>query len=147
MSVFDLACAGGHVFEGWFGSTADYDEQRRRGLVSCPLCGDSAVDKAVMAPRVAAKGNRSSAPMPCAPPPEAVKALLGKLAEAQHKALEGSDYVGKRFSEEARAIHFGETPHRIIHGQATPAQAEALREDGVEVAPLPFPLRTPGTDN
>lgn len=156
MIVFDLACGGaGHVFEAWFGSTADYEAQQARGLVSCPVCGDDRVAKAVMAPNVAPKGNASRAVVPLAkaaasetmPSPETMKALMGKLAEAQRKALEGSDYVGPRFAEEARAIHLGEAEQRSIHGVATRSEAEALVADGVGVAPLPFPVRPPGTDN
>ncbi|SFR81896.1 DUF1178 family protein [Sphingomonas jatrophae] len=140
MILFDLACAQGHVFEGWFGSSDDYEHQRARGLVSCPMCGAGGVEKAVMAPRVAAKGNQ-------APSAATVKAVLGALAKAQAKALEGSDYVGPRFAAEARAMHEGATPHRTIHGQASLAEARALVEDGVPVAPLPLPVRPPGTDN
>lgn len=154
MIVFDLACAGaGHVFEAWFGSTADYESQRGRGLVSCPICGNANVAKAAMAPNVAAKGNSRSVPTAFAkpeagtPPPEALKALMTKLAAVQRQALEGSDYVGHRFADEARAIHHGETAQRSIHGVATPTEAKALIEDGVSIAPLPFQVRPPNTDN
>lgn len=156
MIVFDLACeGGGHVFEAWFGSTEDYDAQQARGLVSCPLCGDVRVAKAVMAPRVAPKGNArqtpaetpASPPAPNRPPPEAVKALMVAMAEAQGRVLSTSDYVGDRFASEARAIHHGESEQRSIHGVATPAQAKSLIEDGIEVAPLPFPVRPPRTEH
>lgn len=154
MIVFDLACEGtGHVFEAWFGSTDDYESQRARGLVSCPVCGDARVSKAVMAPRVSAKGNSKAvtlarpADTPDAPPPEAMKALLTAMAAAQRQMLATSDYVGDRFAAEARAIHLGESDERAIHGVATPTQARALMEDGIGVAPLPFPVRPPGTDN
>jgi hypothetical protein len=163
MIVFDLQCGdGGHVFEAWFGSSEDFESQKARGLVECPICGSAAVEKAVMAPRLAAKGNRRQEIRlaPSAPPPDgpvpmassetsavAVKAMLRALAEAQRKALEGSVYVGRRFAEEARAIHEGESEERPIHGQATPEEARALIEDGVSVAPLPFPIRPPGSDN
>jgi hypothetical protein len=163
MIVFDLQCGdNGHVFEAWFGSTDDYESQRARGLVECPICGSGAIEKAVMAPRLAAKGNsrseirlpdaspQSDAPVPMASgetSAAAMKAMLRALAEAQKKALEGSDYVGKRFAEEARAIHEGDSEERAIHGQATPEEARALIEDGVHVAPLPFPIRPPGRDN
>ena len=163
MIVFDLQCGdNGHVFEAWFGSTDDYESQRARGLVECPICGSAAIEKAVMAPRLTAKGNsRSEIRLPDAPPQSdapvpmasgetsaaAMKAMLRALAEAQKKALQGSDYVGKRFAEEARAIHEGDSEERAIHGQATPDEARALIEDGVRVAPLPFPIRPPGRDN
>jgi hypothetical protein len=151
--VFDLRCDGGHVFEAWFGSSDDYEGQQARGLVSCPLCGSGEVGKAVMAPAVGAKGNQLPAPaapnrpvpMQNGPTPslEQMKAMLTALARAQAKALEGSEHVGKRFAEEARAIHDGEAPDRVIHGQATPEEARALVEDGVPVAPLPFPIVPP----
>ena len=146
MIVFDLSCRQGHVFEAWFGSTDDYEEQRGRGLVNCPICGDGDVAKAVMAPNVAPKGNSAAAPVPMrggTPAPEEVKALLAALARAQAKALEGSEHVGGRFATEARAIHVGDAPERPIHGQATPAEAKALIEDGVPVAPLPLPIVPP----
>ena len=144
MIVFDLACSQGHVFEAWFGSSADYEQQRDRGLVSCPLCGAKEVDKAVMAPRVAPKGNQQSGtPVPMqsgTPTPAELKTLLAALAKAQAKMLEGSEHVGNRFADEARAIHDGEAPERPIHGQATPDEARALIDEGVPVAPLPLPI-------
>jgi len=141
--IFDLKCAAqGHVFEAWFGSSEDYEAQAARGLVSCPICGGSDVDKAPMAPRVGAKGNQSADI-----PPEAVKAALAGMAEAQKKMLETSEHVGDRFPDEARAIHLGETEARAIHGRASPADAASLRDEGVPIAPLPFPVPDPGTEN
>ena len=142
MIVFDLACPAGHVFEGWFGSTEDYDGQRERGLLSCPICGAADVAKAVQAPRVGAKGNSSPVPSPAQ-----AKAMFRALARAQAKALEGSEHVGARFADEARAIHLGEAEARSIHGQATRAEAQALAEEGVPVAPLPLPVRPPEAQN
>ena len=161
MIVFDLQCDGGHVFEAWFGSSDDYESQKGRRLIQCPICGSGAIDKAVMAPRVAAKGNRRSeiggalsgpttTPVPMASGDASaatIKAMLHALAQAQAKVLEGSDYVGSRFAEEARAIHAGESDERSIHGQATPEEAKALIEDGIPVAPLPLPIRPPGRNN
>ena len=151
MIVFDLRCAQAHVFEAWFGSSADYEAQRERGLVACPLCGDTTVEKAVMAPAVAPKGNQRRAPASPEPapaaappsplaahPPEVVKAMLAALAEVQAKVEANCDYVGDRFADEARAIHHGETESRGIYGEATPEQAAALRDEGIDVAPLPF---------
>jgi hypothetical protein len=144
--VFDLACGQAHVFEAWFGSSAAFEEQNDRGLVACPICGDTAVVKAVMAPAVAAKGNsrdlmpvRSKGP----PAPAEMKAMLAALARAQAKALEGSEHVGTRFVEEARAIHAGDADARPIHGQATIADAKAMVADGIAVAPLPLPVPPP----
>lgn len=155
MIVFDLACVpAAHVFEVWFGSTEDYESQRVRGLVSCPFCGSTEVEKAVMAPRVSAKANRRNLPARAAPQgdrappaPEAIKAFLSTVAEAQRRVLAKSDYVGDRFADEARAIHLGETDERTIHGVATPAEVQGLVEDGIRVAPLPFPVRPPRTDH
>ena len=150
MIVFDLACADGHVFEAWFGSTGDYDDQRARGLLACPLCGSDEVAKALMAPNVAAKGNSAPATLPMRggsggvpADPVRQKAMLAALARAQAKVLEGSEHVGPRFAAEARAIHAGDAPERQIHGQATLAEAKALVSDGVPVAPLPLPVRPP----
>ena len=143
MIIFDLRCAPqGHVFEAWFGSSADYESQRGRGLVACPLCGSAEVEKAPMAPRVGAKGNRSSEPDPAA-----MKKMLADMAATQKKLLDKSEHVGERFPDEARAIHLGEAEARAIHGQASRAEAESLIEDGIPVAPLLFPHLEPGEEN
>ena len=141
MIVFDLKCGGGHVFEAWFGSSGDYEDQQGRGLVSCPLCGSGEVGKAPMAPRLAAKAHAEE------PSPQAMKKMLAEMASLQKKMLEGSDNVGERFPDEARAIHLGEAEARAIHGKATPAAAKDLIEDGIPVAPLPFPVPEPGEEN
>jgi hypothetical protein len=155
MIVFDLACKNaGHVFEIWFGSSSDYEDQKARGLVSCPYCGSTDIDKAVMAPNVAPKGNSrtevAAAPVSAAanvPTPEAFKAMVSKLAEVQAKMLEGSDYVGNDFASEARSMHLGEQDSRPIHGQTSPEEAKALIEEGVPVAPLLLPVRPPKSEN
>jgi hypothetical protein len=151
MIIFDLRCApAGHVFEAWFGSSGDYEDQRARGLLSCPLCGSAEVGKAAMAPAVGAKGNQRTAP--AAPElysadADRVKAMLAAAAAMQRKLLEGSEHVGERFADEARAIHLGESDARPIHGRATREQAESLAEEGVPIAPLPFPVAEPGQEN
>jgi hypothetical protein len=138
--VFDLICEGqGHVFEAWFGSSADYDSQKARGLVICPLC-DAPAGKAPMAPRVGTKGN-------AAPSAAEMKKMMGRLAEMQKQALANSEHVGDRFPAEARAMHLGETEARAIHGRATPDEAQSLAEEGVPVSPLPFPVPEPGSEN
>jgi hypothetical protein len=143
MIVFDLKCgAAGHVFEAWFGSSEDYEAQKARGLVSCPLCGDGDIAKAVMAPQVAAKGNQSDAPSPAA-----MKKMLADMAGLQRRMLENSEHVGDRFPDEARAIHLGEAEARAIHGRASKEDAQSLAEDGIPVAPLPFPVVEPGEEN
>lgn len=144
MIVFDLRCAADHVFEAWFGSSAAFEDQRARSLIACPLCGETDVAKAVMAPNVASKGNSGTAE-PVSP--AALKAALRSLAAAQSSALEKSQWVGRAFADRARAMHDGDIAHAPIHGQATPAEAKALADDGVPVAPLPFPIVPPEAIN
>ena len=151
MIVFDLSCDSGHRFEGWFGSSEDFGAQQKRGLVSCPRCGSAAVAKAPMAPSVAKKGNQAAPSPPPkgkqtlsrGPMPREVSEALGKLAEAQAKALEDSRWVGGAFAEQSRAMHYGERDAETIHGQATPEEAKALVEEGIPVSPLPFPVAPP----
>ena len=161
MIVFDLKCGQGHVFEAWFGSSAAYEDQKARGMLACPMCGDGDVGKALMAPNVGTKGNRKgdgvpSQPIPVkaeasppveAPSPEVVKAALAALAQMQAKALENSQWVGKSFATRARAMHDGEEDHAPIHGQATPEEAREMIEDGLPIAPLPFPVVPPEARN
>ena len=148
MIIFDLRCEPqAHVFEAWFGSSEDYEEQQGRGLVSCPICGSAVVAKAPMAPRVGAKGNRTNHP---AGPPEglaALKAALTSLATAQREQLRNSDFVGDRFPDEARAIHLGEIEARAIHGRASRDEAESLVEEGIPITPLVIPIVEPGVEN
>jgi hypothetical protein len=143
--VFDLKCGRAHVFEAWFGSSADYENQRERGLIQCPVCGDGEIGKAVMAPRLggmAAAERDTTTAVATGDAPE-LKAMMAKMAELQSRMLQDSEWVGTRFADEARAIHHGETGHRTIHGQATPAEAAALKEEGVGLMPLPFPVVPP----
>ncbi|WP_326524666.1 DUF1178 family protein [Sphingomonas sp.] len=142
MILFDLRCGGGHVFEAWFGSSGAYEEQRAGGLIACPMCGDDDVTKAVMAPNVAAKGNRGEAPGPAA-----MKAAIAALASAQAEALKSSEWVGVAFADKARKMHAGEEPSAPIHGQATRAEAQALVDEGVPVAPLIVPVVPPEARN
>ena len=121
--MFDLLCGHGHVFEAWFGSSSDFDSQRERGLVACPLCSDTQIVKAVMAPAVAAKGNRGDA---------------GALLRAQRALEAESDYVGREFAARARALHNNPCAGRPIHGEATPAEAAALHSEGIPLIALPF---------
>jgi hypothetical protein len=151
MIVFDLSCQQGHRFEGWFGSSADYEDQHARGLLACPTCGSGEVSKAPMAPAVPAKGNtRADAPAPAAaqpmantPMPPEVQKALAALAKAQAEALRNSTWVGDKFADETRKMHYGERDEAPIHGQASLAEAKALIEEGVPVAPLPFPVAPP----
>ena len=139
MMVFDLRCAGGHVFEAWFASSSAWEEQRAAGQVSCPICDDRTVDKAAMAPAVPAKGNRRAT----GSLPATVKAALQALAAGQARALAHSTWVGPAFADRARAMHAGEEDHAVIHGQATLADARALVEEGIAVAPLLVPIVPP----
>lgn len=133
MIVFDLQCEdSGDRFEAWFRSGADYDDQRERGLVQCPVCQSSRVTKAPMAPLVPRKGNACN---------------LAQLAAIQAEILKGSDWVGDRFAEEARAMHLGEIDPRPVHGNATAAEAKSLIDEGIPVAPLPLPITPPDQVN
>ncbi|MCZ8369424.1 MAG: DUF1178 family protein [Porphyrobacter sp.] len=151
MIVFDLSCSNGHRFEGWFGSSADFEDQRERGLLCCPTCGSGAVTKAPMAPAVPAKGNvrkealppQTPQPMVNTPMPDEMRKALRQLAEVQAQALKNSTWVGDKFAEETRKMHYGERDEAPIHGQASLAEAKALIEEGVPVAPLPFPVAPP----
>lgn len=149
MIVFDLKCADAHVFEAWFGSSSDYETQKKRGLLSCPLCGNAEIAKAVMAPAVPAKGNTrdDTRPVPVAGGEDTrIKQMLGALAEMQKSMIESSEYVGGRFAEEARAIHYGETDARGIYGETSADEAAQLRDEGIEAMPLLFPTRPGRTD-
>lgn len=151
MIVYDLACSQGHRFEGWFGSSGDFEDQRARGLLACPTCGASDVAKAPMAPAVPAKGNQrqdvlpaqASQPMANTPMQPEVQKALAALAKVQAEVLRNSTWVGDRFVEETRKMHYGEREEALIHGQASLAEAKALIEEGVPVAPLPFPVAPP----
>ncbi|MHA7818395.1 MAG: DUF1178 family protein [Erythrobacter sp.] len=156
MIVFDLHCVHGHRFEGWFGSSSEYEDQSARGLVSCPECGSEEIGKAPMAPAVGAKSNRSIAvtqpqateevetqPLSNKPVPAEVQHALKALHEAQTKALKDSTWVGKDFASQSREMHYGERDHAAIHGQASLEEAKALADEGVPVAALPFPVAPP----
>ena len=146
MKVLDLQCELGHGFEGWFGSEDDYRSQCERGLVECPLCASSQVSRLPSAPRLnlsasreglAVKPNRSaSLATPITPEKRSVEAMW--LSAMRHLLAQTED-VGDRFADEARRIHYGEVPQRAIRGQASGEQAEALRDEGIEVQSLPVP--------
>lgn len=137
MIVFDLKCLeGGEVFEGWFSSTADFDRQVERDLLSCPFCGSARVGKALMAPRVSRLETG-----------EAAKAAIAELASLQSSLLKNSDWVGTEFPEKARAMHLGEIEPRAVHGEASAAEARSLIDEGVPILPLPLPVVPPGQVN
>ena len=151
MIRYSLVCDKRHEFESWSPSSAAYDKQVKRKLVSCPHCGSVKVEKAIMAPRLARKGKSTpivapveqAAPAPAATPaPVAMispqeKEFRAKLKELRDHLTANADNVGKKFPEEARKMHYGETEHRSIYGEATPQDAKELHEEGIEFHPLP----------
>jgi len=150
MIRYALHCEHGHDFESWFQNSAAYDRQVKRGLVGCPVCASAKVDKAIMAPRLARADAVEPAPLaPPASPPAPAKAPVAmmspperefrkKLKELREHITKSADYVGPRFPEEARKIHYGETEHRSIYGEASPEEAKELRDEGIEFHPLPI---------
>ena len=162
MIAFDLSCSGGHRFEGWFASSQDFASQQSGGLLVCPVCDDASVHKMLSVPNVGRKGNQAvtiSAKSSATPEsgggevtnaptlPPAMVAMMHKLAAAQTEMLKESQWVGHEFAETARAIHYGEENDRLIHGETSRDEAEALAEEGIAVAPLPFPVVPPSAKN
>jgi hypothetical protein len=136
MKVFNLRCPHDHRFEGWFGSEDDWASQRERKLIECPLCGDTAIERLPSAPRL----NLSS------PGAGEVRDVVASPGDAQalwlralREVVERTEDVGERFADEARRIHYGEVEPRGIRGRASRDQTQALREEGIEVLPLPIP--------
>ena len=153
MKVLDLRCSQGHRFEGWFGSEADWQSQSDRGLVECPVCGEKQVEKLLSAPRLNVSGAREPLPVQSAaaasPQPQAADGTVEMTMQAawlravQH-VMKNTENVGERFAEEARKIHYGEADERAIRGKATPEEAEALKDEGIEVMSLPVPAALKG---
>lgn len=140
MIRYALACEAGHTFESWFPSSDSYDEQVARGLVTCPVCESAKVSKTVMAPRLARTDKAEPAPAAAQPVPmiaEPARQMRALLRAVREHVMANSEHVGERFPEEARKIHYGESEERSIYGQASPDEARALVEEGIEVAPLP----------
>jgi len=153
MIKYQLKCGNDHAFEGWFGSSKAYDAQSKRKQVTCPVCGTSNVDKAIMSPRVARSRSRrpaETAEVATEQQPPATPAnrsqhmlngeqrkLLSTMRKLRDEMLAKSDYVGPRFAEEARRIHNEEVPARGIHGEATPDEVAELKEEGVKIYPVP----------
>jgi hypothetical protein len=145
---YTLVCDHRHSFESWFADSAAYDKQRKRKLVTCPQCGSANVDKAIMAPQIAStKKRRAAAPeaVATAQPDKAPVAMLSpqekeirqKLKELRDHLTQNAEHVGPKFSEEARKMHYGESEHRSIYGEASPDDAKKLAEEGIEFHPLP----------
>lgn len=138
MKVLDLQCTHQHGFEGWFSSEEDFQDQLQRGLVECPLCGDTRIAKLLSAPRLNLGATQKQEPSR-----EMVKATDATSQAAWMQAVRhmmaNTEDVGERFPEEARRIHYGETKERNIRGLASPVEAQALAEEGIGVLPLPMP--------
>ena len=143
MIKYALVCEQRHEFESWFASSDAYDKQAKRGLVICPTCNSSKVDKAIMAPRLSGtrkRARKTEAPAAAAPvamlsPQE--QELRTKLKELREHITRNADYVGKKFPEEARKMHYGEIEHRSIYGEASLESAKELIDEGIELHPLP----------
>ena len=138
MKVMNLGCSEGHVFEGWFGSEDDFQSQAGRGLIGCPICDDTAIEKRPSAPRL------NVAKLRDAPVPTAAHAQQRWMDNVK-RLFANTEDVGERFPEEARRIHYGETPERGIRGKATAEDAQALRDEGIEVVSVPVPAVVKGT--
>lgn len=155
MIHYQLRCEQAHEFDGWFADSAGFELQAARGLVECPICGSVKVERALMAPAVPKKGRpprKTRKPAtPETPPvpvaiggekvPDQVRAMLQRLRDEVER---NCDYVGNSFAEEARKIHHGESEARGIYGESTPAEAEALAEEGIEVTNIPWVPRADG---
>ncbi|MEH2511699.1 hypothetical protein V1291_003053 [Nitrobacteraceae bacterium AZCC 1564] len=145
MIRYALRCERGHDFESWFQSSSAYDSQRKRGLVACPMCDSTKVEKAIMAPRIASKGKAKAQPAAAPAGEESAslvmapqeRELIAKLKELRDHVLKNADNVGSKFPDEARKMHYGDIEHRAIYGEATAEEAKALVDEGIEVAPLP----------
>jgi len=149
MIRYTLRCERGHQFESWFQSSSAYESQERRHLIDCPACGSDKIERAIMAPQIVSKKGREPArPAPAAPveatPAESTSLMMAqerelrsKLKELRDHIVKNADNVGDRFPNEARKMHYGDIEHRPIYGEASPEEARALIDEGVEVSPLP----------
>jgi hypothetical protein len=141
MIRYALACDEDHRFEAWFSTSGDYDNQVERGLVECPQCGSIAVKKQIMAPAVSTARRQEARQTTLGGAGKDAAPDLAALArKVQAHIRSNYDYVGDSFAKEARAIHEGEKPERLIYGETTPAESEKLKEDGISCAPLPAPF-------
>jgi hypothetical protein len=147
MKVLNLSCAHEHRFEGWFASDVEFVSQCERGLVECPICADKRITRLPSAPRLNVSGAREPQPSASSAGEGAqqiqMTAQTAWLRAVQH-VISHTDDVGDRFAEEARRIHYGEVDERAIRGRATRVEAEALRDEGIEVMALPMPAAVKG---
>ncbi|MBX3532286.1 MAG: DUF1178 family protein [Rhizobiaceae bacterium] len=134
MIKFSLVCERDHEFDGWFRNSDDFDTQKKRGFVACPVCNSAKVDKALMAPAVSTGKKKEKIALAVG---EEQKKMLQQFHELGRKLREGAENVGDKFADEARKIHFGETEARGIYGEASPDEVKGLLDDGVEFMPLP----------
>ena len=143
MILFDLKCVNDHVFEAWFRDNATFDKQRRAREIACPVCADVKIEKAPMAPNIAIGGAESVA-TPAKAAAETVEAakMIGALRALREEVEKNSDYVGPRFAEEARKIHYGETEKRSIYGEASDRDTRELHDEGVRITTIPWISRT-----
>ena len=140
MIHYDLTCNHGHDFDGWFPSSAAFDSQAEHGLVACAVCGSASIAKQLMAPGIAAKSSaRDDAPrtMVAGPVDPRMQMMMRMMREMRKSVADNAEYVGPKFAEEARKIHYDEASKRGIYGEATRGEAEALIEEGIAVHPLP----------
>jgi hypothetical protein len=135
MILFDLKCGEGHVFEAWFRNSGAYDAQAAAGEIACPVCGDIRIEKAPMAPRIGKSRQEVEKTETAA---QRRAEVMRELVELRRKVEENCDYVGNRFAEEARRIHYGEVEERGIYGEATEAETTELKEEGIEVGRIPW---------
>jgi hypothetical protein len=143
MKVLNLRCSNDHLFEGWFASDDDFASQGERGLVSCPMCNDTSIFRLPSAPRLNVSKQRDVVSAEANVPVQAQ--MQAHWLRAVRHMMKNTEDVGDRFPEEARRIHYGETQERGIRGRASPEDAHALREEGIEVVAvaLPEPLKEP----
>ena len=134
MIKYDLKCAHDHDFEVWFSKSSDFDEQAPKGLIACPNCGSTKVEKAIMAPNVSTSRKKEAI---AAKRAQSMKMMNAAADKIRQEIENNCDYVGENFADEARAMHYGEKDERGIYGEATPEQASDLLEEGIGVAPLP----------
>ncbi len=134
MIKYNLICGADHEFEIWFSKSSDFDEQAPKGLIECPYCGTTKVEKAIMAPNISTSRKKEATAKKQAAALQMMNAAADKIRK---EIADKCDYVGDGFADEARAIHYGEKPERAIYGEATPHEAAALQDEGVGIAPLP----------
>jgi hypothetical protein len=157
MIRYNLRCERGHAFESWFQSSSAYETQEKRKLVSCPSCGSTSVERAIMAPQIVSRKGRDRTAPDAVPAPASApvagtevaptgstpllmaqeRELRAKIKELRDHIVKNADNVGERFPNEARKMHYGDIEHRPIYGEASPEEARSLIDEGVEVSPLP----------